>query len=134
MASFLTDNEDLLYYLNDGVDWAALAEVTEYGWRTPEGFKNGADAKQFYTEVATMMGELIAEQVAPKAAKIDREGTHLQNGEAVESPSMKEAFDAINAAEMHKLCIPRELGGLNAPLLLSTSCAARWSRAPTSRA
>ena len=129
MASFLTDNEDLLYYLNDGVDWASLAEVTEYGWRAPDGFKNGVDAKQFYVEVATMMGELVAEQIAPRAAKIDREGTHLENGEAVESPSMKEAFDAINAAEMHKLCIPRELGGLNAPLLLYFLCGEMVARA-----
>jgi alkylation response protein AidB-like acyl-CoA dehydrogenase len=122
MASFLTDNEDLLYYLNQGIDWTALADVTEYGWRTPDGFKNGTDAKQFYGEVAHMMGELVAEHLAPRAAKIDREGTHLENGEAVESPSMKEVFDAIRAADLHKLCIPRELGGLNAPLLLYFLC------------
>jgi 3-(methylthio)propanoyl-CoA dehydrogenase len=132
MASFLTDNDDLLFYVNHGIDWAALAEVTEYGWRAPDGFKNGTDAKQFYSEVATMMGELIAEQVAPRAAKIDREGTHLANGEAVESPSMKEAFDAINAAEMHKLCIPRELGGLNSPLLLYFLCGEMVARADLS--
>ncbi len=129
MASFLTDNEDLQYYFNEGIDWTALAEVTEYGWRTPDGFKNGKDAKEFYLEVATMMGELIAEQIAPNSAKIDREGTHLENGEAVESPSMKAAFDAINAAEMHKLCIPRELGGLNAPLLLYFLCGEMVARA-----
>jgi alkylation response protein AidB-like acyl-CoA dehydrogenase len=129
MASFLSDNDDLLYYLNEGIDWASLAEVTEYGWRTPDGFKNGADAKQFYSEVAHMMGELVAEQLAPRAAKIDREGTHLENGEAVESPSMKEAFDAIRAADLHKLCIPRELGGLNAPLLLYFLCGEMIARA-----
>jgi alkylation response protein AidB-like acyl-CoA dehydrogenase len=122
MASFLTDNEDMLYYLNEGVDWTALAEVTEYGWRTPEGFKNGKDAKEFYSEVAHMMGELVADQLAPRAAKIDHEGTRLENGEAVESPSMKEFFDAVRAADMHKLCIPRELGGLNAPILLYFLC------------
>jgi 3-(methylthio)propanoyl-CoA dehydrogenase len=129
MASFLTDNDDLLYYLNEGIDWTALAEVTEYGWRTPDGFKNGADAKQFYKEVIEMMGELVAEQLAPRAAKIDREGTHLENGEAVESPSMVEAFDAIRQADMHKLCIPRELGGLNAPLLLYFLCGEMVARA-----
>src|SRR5579872_96238 len=122
MASFLTDNDDLLFYLHEGVDWTSLAEVTEYGWRTPDGFKNGKDAKEFYAEVAQAMGELVAEQLAPRAAKIDREGTHLANGEAVESASMKEFFDAVRGADMHKLCIPRELGGLNAPLLLYFLC------------
>jgi alkylation response protein AidB-like acyl-CoA dehydrogenase len=122
MASFLTDNDDLLYYLNEGIDWTTLAEVSEYGWRAPEGFKNGKDAKEFYGEVAHMMGELVAEQLGPRATKIDREGTRLENGEAVESPSMKEFFDAVRGADMHKLCIPRELGGLNAPLLLYFMC------------
>ena len=75
MASFLTDNEDLLYYLNEGIDWTSLAEVTEYGWRAPDGFKNGKDAKQFYIEVATMMGELVAEQVAPARGE-DRSRGH----------------------------------------------------------
>ncbi|MGO9835444.1 MAG: acyl-CoA dehydrogenase family protein [Polyangiaceae bacterium] len=131
MASFLTDNDDLLYYLNERVDWSSLAEVTEYGWRTPDGFKNGTDAKQFYVEVAEMVGELVAEQLGTRTAKIDREGTHLRNGEAVESPSMKEAFDAIRAADLHKLCIPRELGGLNAPLLLYFLCGEMIARADT---
>ncbi len=129
MSSFLTDNEDLLYYLNQGIDWTSLAEVTEYGWRTPDGFKNGKDAKQFYGEVAHMMGELVAEQIGPRAAKIDREGTHLENGEAVESPSMKQAFEAIRQADLHKLCIPRELGGLNAPLMLYFLCGEMVARA-----
>src|SRR5580704_7198867 len=129
MASFLTDNEDLLYYLNENIDWTTLAEVTEYGWRAQDGFKNGTDAKQFYGEVAHMMGELVADQLGPRAAKIDREGTHLEGGEAVESPSMKEAFEAIRQADLHKLCIPRELGGLNAPLLLYFLCGEMVARA-----
>src|SRR5258708_33066739 len=103
MSSFLTDNDDLLYYLHEGIDWTALAEVTEYGWRTPEGFKNGTDAKQFYSEVAHMFGELVAECLAPRAPRIDREGTRLENGEAVERPAMREAFGAIRAADLHKL-------------------------------
>ena len=42
---------------------------------------------------------------------------------------MVEAFNAINAAEMHKLCIPRELGGLNSPLLLYFLCGEMVARA-----
>jgi len=129
MASFLTDNEDLLYYLNQGVDWTTLAEVTEFGWRSPEGFKNGTDAKQFYAEIATAFGELAAEEFGTRGAQIDREGTRLVNGEAVESPSMKAAFDALAAADMHKICIPREFGGINAPLLLYFLCGEMIARA-----
>ena len=31
---------------------------------------------------------------------------------------MTEIFERIKAADVHRLCIPRELGGLNAPILL----------------
>jgi alkylation response protein AidB-like acyl-CoA dehydrogenase len=118
MASYFTDNDDLLFYFEKGVDWDKLAEVTEYGWRAPEGFKTGAEAKVFYREVAESMGELVADVIGPRTAKIDREDSHLVNGEAVEGESMKAIFDAIRAADLHRLCIPRELGGLNAPILL----------------
>jgi 3-(methylthio)propanoyl-CoA dehydrogenase len=42
MASFLTDNDDLRFYLERGLDWDALVEVTEYGYRAPDCFKTPA--------------------------------------------------------------------------------------------
>lgn len=118
MASFLTDNEDLRFYLERGVDWDALVEVTEYGYRTPDGFKNPAEARGFYAEIAAMMGELVAKELGPRAARIDREGNTLADGEVTEGSSMQAFFAALKAAEVHRLCLPRELGGLNAPLTL----------------
>jgi len=118
MASFFEDNDDLRFYFDRGVDWDALAEVSEHGFRTADGFKSGAEARAFYREVAELVGTLAAEEVAPRAARIDREGAHLEGGEAVMGPAMTEAFARIREAELAKLCLPRELGGLNAPLLL----------------
>jgi alkylation response protein AidB-like acyl-CoA dehydrogenase len=118
MASFLTDNEDLRFYLERGVDWDALVEVTEYGYRTPDGFKTPTEARGFYAEIAAMMGELVAKELGPRAARIDREGNTLAEGEVTEGASMQAFFAALKAAEVHRLCLPRELGGLNAPLTL----------------
>src|SRR5271165_292084 len=118
MPSYFEDNEDLKFYFDDGVDWARLAEVTEYGYRSEGGFKTAAEAKVFYREVAELTGALVAEEVAPRSAQIDREGAHLQDGEAVCGPAMDAAFAAVYGAELQKLCLPRELGGLNAPLLV----------------
>ena len=132
MASFLSDNADLLYYFDEGVDWDTLAELTEYGWRAAGRFSNAAEARQFYRECAQMVGELVAEQIAPRAAIIDREHPNLERGEAAEGPAMHAVFDAIRAADLHKLCIPRELGGLNAPLLLYFLSAEMIARADAS--
>lgn len=119
MANFLHDNDDLLYYLDrGGLDWAPLVEATEFGYRTPDGFKDPAEALRFYREVGEMVGELAAEEVAPRAAAIDREGIAFEGGDAIFSAPLQEIFDKIKSLDLHGLCVPRELGGLNCPMLL----------------
>lgn len=118
MANFFTDNDDLQFYLSKGVDWAALAEVSEHGFTREEGFKSVEETVAFYKDVLTMVGELSAKELAPRAAAIDREGVHVEKGEAVIGPSFQKAFGALTQADLHRLCVPRELGGLNAPLLV----------------
>jgi alkylation response protein AidB-like acyl-CoA dehydrogenase len=118
MPNFFTDNDDLQFYIERGIDWAPLLEVTEYGFRAPDALKTTEEARGFYREVAASMGELAATSLAPRAATIDREDSHLRDGEVVPSAAFAAVFDEIAAAEMHKLCLPRELGGLNAPLLV----------------
>jgi hypothetical protein len=118
MANFFTDNDDLQWYFEKGIDWARLVEITEYGYRTPDGFKEAPEAEQFYRQVAEMVGELAAEEIAPRAARIDRDGATLVDGEAQVGPDLTHVFDRIKQLDLHRLCLPRELGGLNAPLIL----------------
>ncbi|MEA2698902.1 MAG: hypothetical protein QOI66_3173, partial [Myxococcales bacterium] len=74
MASFLRDNDDLQYYLQDGIDWETVVSVSELGYRLADGFKNAAEGLAFYREIAEMVGEFVAEEIAPHVAEIDREG------------------------------------------------------------
>lgn len=118
MASFFRDNDDLRYYFERGIRWEPLVELTEYGYRAPGCFKNAGDAVEFYREVAELVGELAAEQIAPRAPAIDREHPRIVDGEAQVGPAMTAVCEALRAAELHNLCVPRELGGQNAPLML----------------
>ena len=35
MASYFTDNDDLLFYMSErGAEWGQLVEISEYGYRT----------------------------------------------------------------------------------------------------
>ena len=119
MSNFFKDNEDLAFYYrkDGGIDWDELVEVTEYGYRTQDGFKNAAEALTFYREVAEMVGELAADEIAPRSPKIDREEVRVEGGEAMPGPAMTEIFERIRGVDLHRLCLPREVGGLNAPLL-----------------
>lgn len=118
MASFFSDNADLQYYFDKGIDWAPLVELTEYGYRARDAWKTPKEAVEFYRQVAEMVGELAADTVAPKAPILDQLETKIVDGEAVPPRPMQELFEHIRSLELHGLCVPRELGGMNAPLLL----------------
>src|SRR5262245_18537865 len=118
MANFFKDNPDLQYYFERGVDWARLAELCERGFRQPDGPKSAGEATSFYREIAEMVGELSAEDVAPQAAAVDRIGARYQDGEAVLPPAMEALFRKFAELDLHGMTLPRELGGLNCPLLL----------------
>src|SRR5262245_40856345 len=118
MGNFLSDNQDLLFYLGEGVDWETVASLTELGFRHPDGFHGADEARAFYREVATMVGTLAADEVAPHAAEIDRAGVRLEGGEAVFPPRLQAIFAKLAELGLHGLTLPRELGGMNAPLLL----------------
>jgi alkylation response protein AidB-like acyl-CoA dehydrogenase len=118
MPNFFTDNEDLQFYVEKGIDWAPLVEITEYGFRAQDGYKTTAEAVAFYKQIAETVGEFTANEIAPYHLEIDREGVKLENGEAVYPPRLAGIFEAIGGLELHGMCLPRELGGMNVPLLV----------------
>lgn len=115
--NFFKDNDDLLFYFERGIDWDAVAAATERGYTLEGGFANKDEAVEFYRGIAEMVGEFVAAEVAPRAKAIDRFHTRLENGEAKVAPEMEELFETIKGLELHGMCLPRELGGMNAPLL-----------------
>jgi 3-(methylthio)propanoyl-CoA dehydrogenase len=119
MASFLLDNPDLQYYLEQGgFDWDPLVRLTERGQNGREGFASTADALAFYKETAALVGELTADDIAPFAAEIDRQGVRFAGGEVTFGPRLESVFRQIGELGLHGLVLPRELGGLNAPMVL----------------
>jgi alkylation response protein AidB-like acyl-CoA dehydrogenase len=56
--------------------------------------------------------------VAPFAAEIDRQPLCLEQGEVVVPPRLTTIFGKLGELDLHGLNLPRELGGMNAPMLL----------------
>jgi alkylation response protein AidB-like acyl-CoA dehydrogenase len=132
MASFFSDNEDLLYYLNRGVEWAPLVEVTEFLYRAPNAFKGPAEAVEGYQDVLNLVGEIAAERIAPYAREIDRQGMELVGGEGKSPPRLRAIFDELGSLELHGMCLPRDLGGQNCPLLVFFLSSELFARADIS--
>lgn len=132
MANFFTDNPDLQFYFEKGIDWAPLVTLTEYGFQSPGGFSNTNDAVQFYRDVTTMVGEFVADEVVPVVSVVERKGVGLQNGEAVVPPELDQLFASIAGLELHGMALPRELGGMNCPMLLYYLHSEMFARADVS--
>ncbi|MCB9578547.1 MAG: acyl-CoA dehydrogenase family protein [Polyangiaceae bacterium] len=118
MANFVKDNEDLGYYLDRGIDWDSLLEINETRFGEGAAFSDPEEAKQVYRDMLEMMGEFAADEVAPHSLAIDEVGVHLKDGEVVQPDAMNHVMERIRELEIHGMCLPRELGGMNAPFLM----------------
>ena len=123
-TNYFSDNADLRYYVEKGIDWATLVDHVEFGRAVPDAPPDPdapaslEEAVEFYSDVLAMAGELAAAEVAPRAAEIDREHAHIEDGEVVSPPPLQAIWDALAASGLTGLCLPRELGGMNAPLMV----------------
>jgi alkylation response protein AidB-like acyl-CoA dehydrogenase len=132
MSNFLSDNADLRFYLDKGIDWEPLVRVTESDFRSPDGFKSVEEARQFYRDTLELVGGFAADEIAPHAAELDRQAVELVDGEAKFPPRLQGIFDQIKELGLHGLSVPRELGGMNAPLLLYYMASELFGRADVS--
>lgn len=132
MGNFFKDNEDLRFYFDHGIDWRALVEVTEHRFRAPDAPKSVEEAVELYREVAELVGGFVADEIAPHAAQIDREAVHFEAGEVVFPDRLRGIFEQIDEMGLHGLCVPRELGGMNSPLMLYFLLSEMFGRADVS--
>jgi alkylation response protein AidB-like acyl-CoA dehydrogenase len=120
MANFFKDNEDLQYYFDEGVDWDSLVRITERDFADAdgEGFATTEEAVGFYRDIIEMFGEFVAKEIKPYEREIDANGVDFVDGEVVFPERLAGIFDKIEDLHLHSLPIPRELGGMNAPMML----------------
>jgi 3-(methylthio)propanoyl-CoA dehydrogenase len=118
MGNYYKDNDDIRYYIEKGIDWAPLVDITERRSDDPEKHDTTDAAVAFYKDILEMVGAFVAEEMAPRATPIDRQGVALVDGEVRFPPEMDELFDKIRELDLHGMCLPRELGGMNVPLLI----------------
>jgi alkylation response protein AidB-like acyl-CoA dehydrogenase len=120
MANFFKDNDDLQYYFDKGIDWDTLVRTTEHEFADAEGegFSTTEEAVDFYRDIIEMFGEFVATEIKPYEKEIDEEGVELVDGEVVFPARLAGIFEKIKDLDIHGLPVPRELGGMNAPMMV----------------
>jgi alkylation response protein AidB-like acyl-CoA dehydrogenase len=132
MSNFYDDNADLRWYVDTGLDWEPIVRLTEYDYRSDDGFKSVPEALEVYRDMLDLVGTYCAEAIAPRWSELDDAHPHVEDGEVIEAQVTREIFAGIADMGLHGLCIPRELGGMNAPLLLLQMNSEMFARADVS--
>ncbi|MCA9520257.1 MAG: acyl-CoA dehydrogenase family protein [Myxococcales bacterium] len=116
MANFFLDNDDLRFQFEHAFDWSEIVRLTELDFEAPEGFRSEQEATEFYRDVLENVGEYVANEIAPKAQIFDERGCSFADGEVSFCDELDRIFKELGEMGLYGLTVPRELGGLNAPL------------------
>lgn len=117
MSNYFSDHEDLQFYFNKAIDWAKLIPLVEHNTQEHNA-STLQDTIDFYRQAAEMFGQFVAEGIAPYAQEIDRQGVQLVDGEVVSPARVDTIFAHMRQLDLHRICIPRELGGMNSSVIL----------------
>src|SRR4051812_48773153 len=132
VTNYYEDNEDLQFYMDHEVSWEPLVSLVEHDFKSPDGPKDVGEAIEGYRDVLRMVGEFVAEQVAPHVASIDRQGLKLVDGRVVFPAALDNIFAQIKELGLHGMCLPRELGGMNCPVMVYFMASELFARADVS--
>jgi alkylation response protein AidB-like acyl-CoA dehydrogenase len=116
--NFFLDNPDLQYHLQhtDLRQVVALKEKNyTYHEKYPAAPRHYHDAQDNYRRILTVLGEICATRLAPRAAEADEEGAQLRDGKVHYAAATQDALNALKQADLMGVMLPWEYGGMNLP-------------------
>ena len=133
MGNFFTDNEDICFLL-EHMDVAELARLAEDDFTHAKDFdfapSDAEEAKDNYRRIASIIGELCANEIAPTAEETDIVGNVLEDdGSVTYAPGISNALKILGQADTMGMTLPYRFGGINCPQLMLTIANEMISRA-----
>ncbi len=120
MANFFLDNKDIQFQLQHPL-MRKIVELKERGFAEKDSYdyapKNFDDAMDNYLRVMTIAGEVAADVVAPNAEGVDLEKPRVVDDHVIYASGTKTNLDAVTAAGLGGMTLPRKYNGLNFPLV-----------------
>jgi alkylation response protein AidB-like acyl-CoA dehydrogenase len=117
-GNYFTDNLDLQHHL-DKLDLKEVIDILEDGYRYHDEYpgapRNYADAKDNYRLLLTVLGDICANHIAPRAAEADEAGAQFHDGRVAYAEATRQGLELLRQAELMGAMLPWEYGGLNLP-------------------
>ena len=121
--NFFIDNEDLQFHIRT-MDWASLLPLVEAYENPEDAFSDPEEAREFYAEMLSTIGQFSAEQIAPYTTELDTQHPIQEGEEILTAPRMKTILDGLAQLGAMGLILPRRIGGLNSPMVLNSALSA----------
>ena len=120
MSNYYLDNTNLRHHLNHPL-MRRIVELRERNYTDAQKFDYAPidfeDAMDSYEKVLEIVGEIVADIIAPNAESIDHEGPHVVDGRVVYAKGTQENLDALIEAGLMGISLPRRYNGLNFSLV-----------------
>ena len=135
MPNFFTDNRDIIFHFERS-DLREIVSILEDGYTKCEKFPYAPvdyeDAMENYRRILEITGDIAANFIEPRAAGVDEEGPHFENGKVTYASGTIENLQQLGKADLLGLILPYEYGGLNLPFTAYCSAIEIASRADAS--
>ncbi len=120
MANFFSDNKDLQFHLQHPL-MRKIVELKERNFAEKDLYdyapQNFEDAMDNYRKVLEITGEVCGEVIAANAESVDHEGPRVENDHVIYAEGTQRNLEAITAAGLSGMTLPRKYDGLNFPLV-----------------
>jgi len=120
MANFFLDNKDLQYHLEHPL-MRKIVALKERNFADKDAYdyapRSFEDAMDSYRKVLEIAGEVCGDVIAVNAESVDHEGPKVVDDHVVYAEGTRKNLDAVIAAGLSGLTLPRKYDGLNFPLL-----------------
>ncbi len=118
MSNFYKDNPDILFHFQN-MDLSRIIDLKEDNFsekgKFPEAPVNREDALDNYFRILDITGDIAGEFIAPRAADVDVESVHFENGTVTYAKGTAEALERLKKADLLGFTLPRRFGGINMP-------------------
>ncbi|NMA19586.1 MAG: acyl-CoA dehydrogenase [Lentisphaerae bacterium] len=133
--NYFTDNSDLQFHLQKETlqEIAALREENyQQAKKFPGAPRDFSEALSVYQRKLSELGAFCAEEIAPRATQVDRDGAVFADGQVTYAPGTIENLRWLAKEGLMGVTLPREVGGLNMPSTIYTMMTEIVSRADAS--
>lgn len=132
MSNFFKENEQLRRYFAH--PWMReIVALREKEYTESEQFDNAPsnfeEAIDNYKSRLEQLGEICANVIAPNAAKVDKAGSSLEDGQVTYAEGTAENHRALTEAALYGMSLPRCYNGLNFPAVAAIMATEMIARA-----